>query len=52
MSAEINIYNPEEFGPPLGQHTHMTRVRANEFLFVAGRKFPSSISLNPATRIS
>jgi hypothetical protein len=36
MSAEINIYNPEEFGPPLGQYTHMTRVRANEFLFVAG----------------
>src|ERR1035437_2625190 len=36
MSAEINIYNPEELGPPMGQYTHVTRVRANEFLFVAG----------------
>jgi len=36
MSAEINIYNPEELGPPMGQYTHVTRVKANEFLFVAG----------------
>ena len=36
MPAEINIYNPEELGPPMGQYTHVTRVRANEFLFVAG----------------
>ena len=31
MSAEINIYNPEELGPPMGQYTHVTRVRAKEF---------------------
>ena len=36
MSAEINVYNPEELGPPMGQYSHVTRVRANEFLFVAG----------------
>ena len=36
MSAEINIYNPEELGPPMGQYTHVTRVKANEFLLVAG----------------
>jgi enamine deaminase RidA (YjgF/YER057c/UK114 family) len=36
MSAEINIYNPEELGPPMGQYTHVTRVRASEFLFIAG----------------
>ena len=36
MSAEINIYNPEALGPPMGQYTHVTRVRANEFLFIAG----------------
>ena len=36
MPAEINIYNPKELGPPMGQYTHVTRVRANEFLFVAG----------------
>ena len=36
MSAKINIYNPKELGAPMGQYTHVTRVRANEFLFVAG----------------
>lgn len=36
MSAEINIYNPSELGPPMGQYSHVTRVKANEFLFIAG----------------
>lgn len=36
MSAEINIYNPDELGPPMGQYTHVTRVKANEFIFIAG----------------
>jgi enamine deaminase RidA (YjgF/YER057c/UK114 family) len=36
MSAEINIYNPEALGAPMGQYSHVTRVKANEFLFVAG----------------
>jgi len=36
MSAEINIYNPAELGPPMGQYSHVTRVKASEFLFVAG----------------
>ena len=36
VSAEINIYNPEELGPPMGQYTHVTRVKASEFLFIAG----------------
>src|SRR5262245_64893518 len=36
MTAEINIYNPEELGPPMGQYTHVTRVKASEFLFIAG----------------
>jgi len=36
MSANINIYNPEKHGPPMGQYTHVTRVRADEFLFIAG----------------
>jgi enamine deaminase RidA (YjgF/YER057c/UK114 family) len=34
--AEIDIYNPEALGAPMGQYTHVTRVRANEFLFIAG----------------
>jgi enamine deaminase RidA (YjgF/YER057c/UK114 family) len=36
MAAEMNIYNPEALGPPMGQYTHVTRVKANEFLFIAG----------------
>ena len=36
MPAEINIYNPSELGPPMGQYSHVTRVKANEFLFIAG----------------
>ncbi len=36
MSAEINIYNPETLGAPMGQYTHVTRVKASEFLFIAG----------------
>lgn len=36
MSAELNIYNPKELGAPMGQYSHVTRVKANEFLFIAG----------------
>ena len=36
MAAEIKIYNPDELGPPMGQYTHVTRVKASEFLFIAG----------------
>ena len=36
MTAEINIYNPDSLGAPLGQYSHVARVKANEFLFIAG----------------
>ena len=36
MRAEIDIYNPVELGPPMGQYTNVTRVKASEFLFIAG----------------
>jgi enamine deaminase RidA (YjgF/YER057c/UK114 family) len=36
MAAEINIYNPGELGAPMGQYSHVTRVKASEFLFIAG----------------
>ena len=36
MTADIQIYNPDALGAPLGQYTHVTRVRATEFLFIAG----------------
>ena len=37
MSADINIYNPEGLGQPLGLYKHMTRVKASELLVIAGQ---------------
>ena len=34
--ADIRILNPETLGKPLGQYSHMTRVKASEWLFIAG----------------
>ena len=36
MAADIKIYNPESLGSPLGQYSQITRVKASEFLFIAG----------------
>lgn len=36
MSFDMTIYNPDALGAPLGQYTHVTRVKATEFLFIAG----------------
>src|SRR3954451_3290724 len=36
MPPEINIYKPPALGAPMGQYSHVTRVKANEFLFIAG----------------
>ena len=37
MSTKIDIYNPDALGQPLGLYKHMTRVKASEFLFIAGQ---------------
>ena len=34
---EIKISNPDTLGKPLGQYSQMTRVKASEFLFIAGQ---------------
>ncbi len=34
---QIQILNPEILGKPLGQYSQMTRVKASEFLFIAGQ---------------
>jgi len=34
--AEIRISNPDSLDKPLGQYSHVTRVKAGEFLFIAG----------------
>ncbi len=33
---DIRIYNPQGLGKPLGQYSHVTRVKASEYLFIAG----------------
>jgi enamine deaminase RidA (YjgF/YER057c/UK114 family) len=34
---DISIHNPPELGRPLGQYSQLTRVKASEFLFIAGQ---------------
>jgi enamine deaminase RidA (YjgF/YER057c/UK114 family) len=40
--AEIKITNVEALGKPLGQYSHMARVKASEFLFIAGMLAPGA----------
>jgi enamine deaminase RidA (YjgF/YER057c/UK114 family) len=35
--ATIQILNPDVLGKPLGQYSQITRVKASEFLFIAGQ---------------
>ncbi len=35
--AEIRIVNPESLGSPWGQYSQITRVKASEYLFIAGQ---------------
>ena len=34
--ADIKILSPDTLGKPLGQYSHLTRVKASEFVFIAG----------------
>jgi enamine deaminase RidA (YjgF/YER057c/UK114 family) len=36
MPPDVTIYNPQTLGAPMGQYSHVTRVEANELLFIAG----------------
>ena len=38
--ADIKISNVEALGKPLGQYSHLARVKASEFLFIAGMLSP------------
>jgi enamine deaminase RidA (YjgF/YER057c/UK114 family) len=38
--AEIRIYNVEALGKPLGQYSHVARVKAAETLYIAGMLSP------------
>jgi enamine deaminase RidA (YjgF/YER057c/UK114 family) len=33
----IQMLNPDSLGRPLGQYSHIARVKASEFLFIAGQ---------------
>jgi enamine deaminase RidA (YjgF/YER057c/UK114 family) len=35
--ADIRILNPDALGKPLGQYSQIARVKASEFLFIAGQ---------------
>ena len=35
--TNIQRINPDGLGKPLGQYSHITRVKASEFLFIAGQ---------------
>jgi enamine deaminase RidA (YjgF/YER057c/UK114 family) len=35
--ADIKIFNPDTMGKPLGLYSNVTRVKASEFLFIAGQ---------------
>ena len=37
MAADIKIFNPDTLGKPLGQYSQITRVKASEFIFIAGQ---------------
>jgi enamine deaminase RidA (YjgF/YER057c/UK114 family) len=40
--AEIRISNVRALGEPLGQYSHLTRVKASELLFIAGMLSPGA----------
>ena len=40
--AEMKVYNVGALGKPLGQYSHLTRVKASEFLFIAGMLAPGA----------
>jgi enamine deaminase RidA (YjgF/YER057c/UK114 family) len=35
--AEIKIFSPDVLGKPLGQYSQITRVKASEFIYIAGQ---------------
>jgi enamine deaminase RidA (YjgF/YER057c/UK114 family) len=38
--ADIRIYNVDTLGKPLGQYSHVTRVKTSETLYIAGMLAP------------
>jgi hypothetical protein len=49
MAADIKIFNPDTLGKPLGQYSQITRVKASEFIFIAGPPTTPARSSAPTT---
>ena len=49
---DIKILNPDALGKPLGQYSQITRVKASEFLFIAGQVGPTRAARSSAPRTS
>ncbi len=45
---DIKIINPDTLGKPLGQYSQLTRVKASEFLFIAGQVGVTRTASSPA----
>ena len=45
---DIKILNPDSLGKPLGQYSQITRVKASEFLFIAGQVGADKDGKHPA----
>src|SRR5215475_7164559 len=45
---DIKILNPDVLGKPLGQYSQITRVKASEFLFIAGQVGASKDGKTPS----
>ena len=45
---QIQILNPDSLGKPLGQYSQITRVKASEFLFIAGQVGATKDGKTPA----
>ncbi|HML06703.1 MAG TPA: RidA family protein [Xanthobacteraceae bacterium] len=37
MTSSIQMFNPDRLGKPLAPYSHIARVKASEFLFIAGQ---------------
>jgi enamine deaminase RidA (YjgF/YER057c/UK114 family) len=44
----IQMLNPDGLGKPLGQYSHVARVKASEFLFIAGQTGVAADGTTPA----
>jgi enamine deaminase RidA (YjgF/YER057c/UK114 family) len=44
----IQMLNPDALGKPLGQYSHITRVKASELLFIAGQTGVAPDGATPA----